>query len=253
MPFTFSHPIFAFPLKWISPKYLSLTGLVLGSMAPDFEYFLHLEPYGGIGHTVSGLFIQAIPLSILLAYIFHYIVKKSLVVHLPAFCHIDQRAYNLLGEWKLSSLRDWIVFLMSVVIGFISHVTADAFTHAPGYFVLRYAILQEVFLFNLPLFKLLQYGFSILGIIIIAGMVLWILLQTSPSARNMTSRSVKQKQFYWMVVFASSFLVTMTKLLVTESKNLLGIIVVAPISGFFLGLILASILSIFIEMKRWRT
>ncbi|SEP14833.1 DUF4184 family protein [Paenibacillus sp. OV219] len=58
MPFTFAHPAYALPLKFINPRYLSATGLVLGSMAPDFEYFLTLEPHQTIGHSFSGLFVR---------------------------------------------------------------------------------------------------------------------------------------------------------------------------------------------------
>jgi hypothetical protein len=39
MPFTASHPAIILPLIYLPGKWISLTGLVIGSMTPDFEYF----------------------------------------------------------------------------------------------------------------------------------------------------------------------------------------------------------------------
>lgn len=59
MPFTISHAIYAIPIRHIMPKYFSVMGLILGSMSPDFEYFIYLEPYVTIGHSIQGLLFQA--------------------------------------------------------------------------------------------------------------------------------------------------------------------------------------------------
>ena len=50
MPFTFAHPAAVIPFCK-KHQYVSVTALVLGGMAPDFEYFLHFRPYGIIGHA----------------------------------------------------------------------------------------------------------------------------------------------------------------------------------------------------------
>ncbi|RED51806.1 uncharacterized protein DUF4184 [Cohnella lupini] len=133
MPFTFAHPTYILLIKFINPRCFSVTGLVLGSMAPDFEYFLSLEPHQSIGHSFSGLFVQVIPLCILFAYLFHIFVKESLVLHLPSIFGLNRRAYNLLRTWSIRTLRDWIVFFVSVSAGFLSHISVDAFTHEGGY------------------------------------------------------------------------------------------------------------------------
>src|SRR5690554_5675281 len=111
MPFTFAHPAVAIPFKYMSPQYFSLTGLVLGSMAPDFEYYFRLERYQSIGHSLPGLFLHALPVSIFLAVIFHYMIKESLALHLTSLFNLNERAYNIVGNWKLNSIHAWIVFL----------------------------------------------------------------------------------------------------------------------------------------------
>ncbi|WP_240482010.1 DUF4184 family protein [Flavobacterium psychrophilum] len=39
MPFTFSHPAIILPLRYLPRQWFSLTGLIIGSLTPDFEYF----------------------------------------------------------------------------------------------------------------------------------------------------------------------------------------------------------------------
>jgi hypothetical protein len=42
MPFTFAHPAIVLPLKHLPKRWYSLTGLIIGSMTPDFEYFIRM-------------------------------------------------------------------------------------------------------------------------------------------------------------------------------------------------------------------
>ncbi|WP_068775913.1 DUF4184 family protein [Paenibacillus sp. FJAT-26967] len=239
MPFTFAHPLYAGPLKLIFPRYLSLTGLILGSMSPDFEYFIALEPYQLIGHSLAGLFLQAIPLSILLAFVFHHILKIPLVDHLPATAQIENKARGLLRDWKLNSLRKWIVFLLSVIIGFYSHVLLDAFTHLSGWFVSRVGILQSTIM-NVPLYKILQHILSIAGLLT-EGLLVLLLWKKAEPINRPAGKPRSAKQSYWMVVGLVTVAAVIVKVTLTSSTNYIGILVVSPISGFFVGLLAASI------------
>lgn len=243
MPFTFSHPIFALPLKRLHPKSFSTTGLVLGSMAPDFEYFLLLEPYRSIGHTAAGLLVQAVPLSVLFAFLFHRLVKRQLAVHLPSIWNLDQRAFQLLKDWKLQSGKDWIVFIGSVIIGFVTHIVVDGFTHAHAFFVERLPFLRETAVLGLPLYKTLQYGLSLSGLAVIAGIILMRLHKSRPQSVRMPAVTAGQKRRFWIGATAVALAVTAAKMGWNSSGNILGILFVAPISGFGLGLVAASIVS----------
>ncbi|RKZ85433.1 MAG: hypothetical protein DRR19_16380 [Candidatus Parabeggiatoa sp. nov. 1] len=58
MPFTLSHPAAAVPL---ARGGLVLSALVVGSMSPDFLYFLCLSTQYQFGHTFIGVFVFDIP------------------------------------------------------------------------------------------------------------------------------------------------------------------------------------------------
>ncbi|MFD0960495.1 DUF4184 family protein [Paenibacillus chungangensis] len=243
MPFTFAHPLYAAPLKRIAPRMFSLTGLVLGSMSPDFEYFIALEPHQTIGHTATGLLQQALPLSLLLAFMFHCIVKNALIEHLPSCRGWSARAKTLAQAypWRFDSWRDWLVFAVSVAIGFYSHVFIDGFTHATGAYVQRLSMLQQPLLLELPAYKILQHGLSLIGLST-GLLVVFRLLKRMPAKHSETSApSARNKLFYWGIVAATTVATVMGKLLVTSSSNVIGIFVVAIISGCVLGVLLASI------------
>jgi hypothetical protein len=241
MPFTFAHPTYAFPLKFISPRWFSVTGLVLGSMAPDFEYFLALEPHRTIGHSFSGLIVQVIPLCILFAYLFHISIKESFVLHLPFTLNLNRRAYSLLCSWGLRTLHDWIIYIVSVSIGFLSHVAVDAFTHEGGYMVRHLTILQSIVISDLPLYKILQHSLSLIGMTVIVGTIGVALYKTVPYTKEIPAITYKQKLFYWAFATLVAVFMTGGKLLLTSGGNIIGMLVVAPITGFCAGILLASL------------
>ncbi|MBP1990602.1 DUF4184 family protein [Paenibacillus eucommiae] len=240
LPFTFAHPLFAAPLKFINPKYLSLTGLILGSMAPDFEYFIALEPYQYIGHTTKGLFLLAIPLCILIAYLFHSLVKAPLAQNLPSLLNLslNERAQSLIQPWKLDSIQQWVIFLASVTLGFYSHIFIDAFTHKSGFFAARSALLQD-YVLGIPIYKWLQHTSSMLGLTLEALFLIFMLKNIQLKGNYVKVKS-KEKALYWFIVLVITAAITISKIVLSDSTNVIGILVVSPISGFFVGIILAS-------------
>jgi hypothetical protein len=52
MPFTFSHPALILPLTRLPKRWVSATGLVIGSIVPDFEKFLKMNDGNTYSHTL---------------------------------------------------------------------------------------------------------------------------------------------------------------------------------------------------------
>lgn len=244
MPFTFAHPFYIAPLHKAKPALFSVTGLVLGSLSPDYEYFLMLEPYRSIGHSMAGFWLHAVPFSLLFAFLFHRLVKEPFVRHLPSRWGLDRRAYRMVDGWKLRGLRDWLVFIVSVGIGFLSHITLDAFTHAGGFFVVNLELLRATALMNIPLYKILQHGFSLLGLAGTLAYVGYRMFRRESGAFRPLPEIVKgpNKLAYWCTVLLTAVGVTALKLSSATSGNTVGMLVVAPITGFGLGVVLASLM-----------
>ena len=83
MPFTFSHPAIILPFRYLPVKWFSFTGLVIGSLTPDFEYFIRMKVQSIYSHTLLGIFWFDLPLAILLAFLFHSLVRDTLFFNLP--------------------------------------------------------------------------------------------------------------------------------------------------------------------------
>ncbi|MBD3922140.1 DUF4184 family protein [Paenibacillus sp. PR3] len=226
----------------VKPRYWSISGLILGSMSPDFEYFLALEPRQTIGHTFKGLLVEAIPLSIIILVLVHLCIQ-SFAAHLPSIAQLDWRAYKRIKLMDLRSYRSWIIFLLSVVVGFYSHLFVDAFTHESGYFVQRHQTLQNEYGVAIPLYQLLQYLFSLFGMMVEFVLLMWMLFKTpiSTGVVNVKRTSWFAKIKYWSIVLIVAVGIVAAKLAMTTSTNTLGILVVAPISGVLAGIIVASL------------
>jgi hypothetical protein len=168
MPFTFAHPAIVIPLARLKKTRLSATGLITGSLAPDFESFLKLGGEKIYGHTWLGMFWFDMPLALMLAVVFHTIVRGPLMDNLPVF--ISSR----LAPWRnvsflVSVRKNATMVLLSLFTGILSHLIWDAVTHLN--FSYPDAVTSRLMIGHRRVYILLQYASSVAGLIYIAGLL----------------------------------------------------------------------------------
>src|SRR5579883_3328227 len=83
MPFTLAHPAIVVPLARWRPRVFPLTALVVGSMSPDFEYFVYLRPIRTIGHDLMGIPLLCVPSGLLVLLLFEYLMKRPMILLFP--------------------------------------------------------------------------------------------------------------------------------------------------------------------------
>jgi hypothetical protein len=173
MPFTLAHPAVVIPLGQSGLK-LSLTGLIIGSMIPDFEFFFMLREVENIGHKWYGILLFDIPLAYLIAYLYHNVLRNVIIDHLPKLYRKRFREIKSF-DWNLYAGKNkWRIFI-SIFIGIISHFCLDAFTHHDGLFVEILPFLSQSISFShnvVPVYFVLQILFSLLGMFIVHLQVL---------------------------------------------------------------------------------
>lgn len=170
MPFTFSHPAIVLPLINWRKRIFSSSGLIVGSLIPDFESVLRLNERKIYGHNWLGIFWYDLPLAIIFIFIFHNIVRDPLIINLPK--SISNKFVNYIGfNWNKYFLRKFIVIIASTLIGIASHLFWDGFTHLN--FANPNAIDSDLYFGGRRIFKILQYSNSVIGLII----VIWYLIQ----------------------------------------------------------------------------
>ncbi|MBO9729439.1 MAG: DUF4184 family protein [Chitinophaga sp.] len=239
MPFTISHAAIVVPFSNTPRKYLSATGLIIGSMVPDFLYFIFLNPYFNLGHLWWGIFVYDIPLALLLAYLYHGLVKHILMPYLPGWVRGRLQLFRTFN-WHNYFRQHYLVVLSSVIIGILTHFFLDAFTHADGYFVTCSAFLQKDILVGqhpMKMWYLMQYISSVLGLLLLFYFFLKLSI-----VKNTPTVSPARKAAFWLTIILLSALV----LLVNERFHYIyckGLDYLATmLGGLFYGLLMTLVI-----------
>lgn len=238
MPFTFAHPALVIPLRRCRQHWpwLSTTGLVVGSIAPDFEKFFRLKLASTHSHTLASLFYFSCPVGLALAFLFHGLVRQPLLQHLPAFLH------HRLSRW---AVVDWLAFvrrhplgvLASIWLGAATHLLWDSFTHK-NHFLTQYLpwLGRTVTLSNhqVYVYFLLEALSSVGGMLVIA----WAVWQL-PVLRATRPPSTTAIRDYWGLAALVAMVILSWWLPDTLPSRASSVI--AAISAALLGVLVTSV------------
>ena len=145
MPYTLSHPLAVIPFRRYCPAYFNFPALVIGSMAPDFGYFVDQFYVAKFAHTLPGAVAVCLPASLVLLGAF-YLFRRPLCYILPQ-PHRAALAPLAFTNCKFA-FRAFVVACISILIGTLTHIVWDSFTHDYGWPVQHFEILRT------PLFQI---------------------------------------------------------------------------------------------------
>jgi len=198
-------------------------------MVPDFEYFIRMHIYSIYSHTIWGLFWFDIPFGVLLAFLFHNIVRSKLFDNLPPFLGRRLSPYQTFN-WNSYFRKHWLVVLCSILIGTCSHLFLDAFTHPAGYFV---ALFPEVFnktiIATIPLYKILQHTFTLISTSYIIYYI-----RKMPEEQH-TNQSISK---YWIMVIICTACIIVLRFWIMPDYQAIANVIISAISAFLLALII---------------
>jgi len=207
MPFTFSHPAIVLPATILPKRFYSLTGLIIGSMTPDFEYFIRMKGLSIYSHNLPGILWFDLPLGILLAFIYHGIVRDAFIANLPNVLKVRLSKFCRFN-WMEYAKKNWLVVIISLVVGAASHIFWDNFTHDNGFFVKYLPILQHhiwIHGFPVPIYFLCQHLSTVIGGIL----VLYYIFQLPKDEQYKSSFDVN----YWVIICVISLIIIVFKIL----------------------------------------
>ena len=236
MPFTFSHPAIILPLQDFSKNWFSLTGLVVGSLTPDFEYFIRMQIQSNYSHTLYGIFWFDLPLAILLSFAFHNFIRNTLFTNTPNF--IKSRLFLFtMFNWNYYFKRNWIIVILSIIIGIASHLFWDSFTHQHGYFVEHISILNNNLFFlknKIPIWKIAQHLSTLIGAIII-------IIAFLKLPKN-TIHQLDINKRYWAFICMFTLIISILRFSPNLKLATFGNIIVTVISALVISLIVVPVL-----------
>ncbi|WP_242919225.1 DUF4184 family protein [Pontibacter liquoris] len=237
MPFTFSHPAIVLPLKYLPKKWISMTGLVMGSMAPDFEKFIKMEPGNTFSHTWHGLFWFNVPFGILLAFVYHLIIRDQLLDHLPVF--LRKRLYRFRGfDWRTYFKKNYGAVALSVLIGATSHLAWDSITHLNGRLTwMRPFLVQKFYLAGtkVTIYAIFDNICSVAGLLFIFFFLMRLQAMSVPFKPDSSIRR------YWLLVAVFAGAVMALRLLSQTGFVPLMELLIISISAVMLGILVSSI------------
>ncbi len=157
MPFTLAHAAAAWPLRRTR---LILPAVVVGTFAPDFEYFARLAPGGRFGHTLPGIFVLDLPLSLVVLWLFHAAMREPMVALLPE--SMQRRICPYPHAFRFWAPAQLALVMGSILVGAGTHILWDSFTHTSFWPYYHWSLLSETarlpILGTVEYYQLFQYG-----------------------------------------------------------------------------------------------
>jgi len=237
MPFTLAHPAIVIPLQHLRLR-LSLTALITGSLVPDFEFFFRMREVNNIGHHWYGILIFDLPVALLVCFLFHNLLRNTLVLQLPA--RYQGRFIQVLNfNWNRYAAENRWRVIISLMIGVISHIFLDGFTHHDGLFVTMIpGLAANVHLMDqtVPVYFLLQLLFSVIGLWMLYRMI------TALPVQQLNNRAGRKNKYYWPAIFITCLVLVTARLLIRPDLNSFWGVFMAVMGGICYAWLLVSIL-----------
>jgi hypothetical protein len=160
MPFTLAHPAAVWPL---TRTRLPVAAMVAGSVAPDLPMFAGLRGAYGFTHSPLGAVTADLAMSVIGVALWFALLRDPLVDLGPAALRERFRASARYGA------REWRLVVPAAVLGTVTHLTWDSFTHDGRWGARHVAWLHELHGSHTGA-SWAQYGCSAAGIVVV---VLW--------------------------------------------------------------------------------
>ncbi len=246
VPFTAAHPMAVLPL--IGRLRLDTTCLVLGTMAPDFEYFVRFKQASAISHTWIGLIAWNLPATLILAIALHHLIKWPLVLIMPR--PIARRAAAFAnrpwGEWSFGFVAGCVV---AALLGSLTHLLWDGVTHSDGLItphvpVLRTPIDLPLFSRDMVLHRVLQHVSTVVGLVACLAFTARTLYRATPI--DIPDRPRVWPRLAAFACIAAGLAFAIFRLSGRRSIEDIGNVVVVLISGALAGVVVTSVVL-------WRT
>jgi hypothetical protein len=165
VPFTISHAVAALPFR---RSVLPVAAVAVGSMAPDAVLFVPALPPYGFAHSWVGVVTVDLAVSLVVLAAWWFLVRPAWTPVLPA------RYRTQLPDWdrpeRVPPSRIPLV-VVACVLGSVTHVVWDAFSHPDGWVVLHVSALRAV-VGGHPVSSLVQDGSSVGGLLLLVVLLL---------------------------------------------------------------------------------
>ena len=173
MPFTISHAAVVLPFSRLLARWRLLSAVVIGAMVPDFGLFFPWRVHRFETHSGTALLTFCLPVGLATYWVFQYVVKAPMLEVLPDGAYARWRPFSSPAD--IYGIRQWILAAFGLLAGAVTHLVWDAFTHENARGIRLIPWLEdpvvEIGTHHMAGVQVLQDGSSLLGLIIVIGVV----------------------------------------------------------------------------------
>jgi Domain of unknown function (DUF4184) len=208
VPFTISHAAAVLPLRGFGKFRLPLVALMIGSMSPDFAYFLPGEFERVETHSFAGLFWFSWPVSLGLWLLYVRVLEQPTFALLPDNWHA-----RFLPSDRALTFTNLALASSAAILGAATHLVWDSFTHRGTVAVDLVPALHSVAFhyhgWRIRWFLVLQHVSTVVGMLVLVIWA-WRLPPNLDSARALppASRAMRMAAIAVIVATASAFAIT---------------------------------------------
>jgi len=203
MPFTVSHIAAVLPVHRPLSRANVFTAAVIGSMVPDFGLLLPLLIPRWQTHSLPGLFSFCLPVGLLAYWLTLLLLRPSILEVLPDGAYL--RVLSGPPPPAIGSARNWLYAAAALLFGAVTHLFWDAFTHETARGVRMFPLLTdygpEMGGHALHLWRWLQYGSSVFGLLVVgAALVVW--MRHAPAPALPVPRPIERRERHlWLCAY----------------------------------------------------
>jgi hypothetical protein len=173
MPFTISHAAVVLPFSRLLARWRLLSAVVIGAMVPDFGLFFPWRVHRFETHSSTALLTFCLPVGMATYWVFQYLIKTPMLEVLPDGAYARWRPLSSRAD--IHNGRQWILAAFGVLAGALTHLVWDAFTHENARGIRMIPWLEDPVVdigrHRVAGVQLLQDGSSLLGLVIVIGLV----------------------------------------------------------------------------------
>jgi hypothetical protein len=152
-----------------------LSAAVIGAMVPDFGLFFPWRIHRFETHSALALLTFCLPVGMTTYWVFQFLIKTPVLEVLPEGAYARWRPFSSPADFQ--SIRQWVLAACGVLAGAVTHLVWDAFTHENARGIRMIPWLEDPIVdigsHRLAGVRLLQDGSSLIGLVIVLGLVLY--------------------------------------------------------------------------------
>jgi hypothetical protein len=213
MPFTVSHVAAVLPAYRALSRVHLFSAAVIGSMVPDFGMLLPgFTTYRWQTHSLMALWTFCLPMGLAAYALTLLLIKPAVLEVVPDVAYARLRAAEQAypsPAWD--SPRAWLYAAVVILLAAVTHLVWDGFTHENARAVRMFPVLgaygPELDGHSMHIYRWLQYGSSVLGLVAVAA-ALWLWLRHASALKAPQARQLRPRERrLWIALYFAAPLV----------------------------------------------